>query len=87
MPWYRLAFQLGTVQDLATIEQPMAQRLLNKSKWLASNVDNLRHEPIANDLPGLCKYAVGEWRIFYVIDHTEQLVDIHAIVPQRALRS
>jgi mRNA interferase RelE/StbE len=87
MPWYRLTFQPGTVQDLTVIDQPMAQRLLDKSKWLTSNVDNLRHELIADDLPGLCKYAVGEWRIFYTIDRTEQLVDIHAIVPQRALRS
>jgi mRNA interferase RelE/StbE len=87
MPWYRLAFQPGAVQDLAAIDQPMAQRLLDKSKWLASNVDNLRHESIADDLPGLCKYAVGEWRIFYAIDRTEQLVNIHAIVPQSALRS
>lgn len=87
MPWYRLAFQPGTAQDLAAIDQPIAQRLLDKSKWLASNVDNLRHEPIAGDLPGLCKYAVGEWRILYAIDRTEQLVDIHAILPQSALRS
>jgi mRNA interferase RelE/StbE len=87
MPWYRLTFQLSTVQDLAAIDQPMAQRLLDKSKWLASNVDNLRHELIADDLPGLCKYAVGEWRIFYAINRTEQVVDIHAIVPQSALRS
>ena len=87
MPWYRLTFQPGTVQDLATIDRPMAQRLLDKSKWRASNVDNLRHEPIADDLPGLCKYAVGEWRIFYTIDRTEQLVDIHAILMQNQLRS
>lgn len=87
MPWYRLTFRPSTAQDLAVIDKAMAQRLLDKSKWLASNVDNLRHESIADDLPGLCKYAVGEWRIFYAIDRTEQLVDIHAIVPQRALRS
>ncbi len=87
MPWYRLAFQPGTAQDLAAIDRPMAQRLLDKCKWLTSNVDNLRHEPILDDLPGLCKYAVGDWRIFYAIDRTEQLVDIHAILPQNAFRS
>ena len=87
MPWYRLAFQPGTAQDLAEIDRPMAQRLLDKCKWLTSNVDNLRHEPILDDLPGLCKYAVGDWRIFYAIDRTEQLVDIHAILPQNAFRS
>ncbi|MGC4096968.1 MAG: type II toxin-antitoxin system RelE/ParE family toxin [Nitrospira sp.] len=86
MPWYRLAFQPGTAQDLATLDRPMAQRLLDKSKWLASNVDNLRHEPITDDLPGLCKYSVGEWRIFYTIDRTEQLVAIHAILRQSELR-
>lgn len=86
MPWYRLAFQPGIAQDLAGIDQPMAQRLLDKAKWLVSNIDNLRHEPIADDLPGLCKYAVGDWRIFYVIDRTEQLVDIHAIIPRSGLR-
>ena len=87
MPWYRLAFQPGTAQDLASIDRPMAQRLLDKCKWLTSNIDNLRHEPIAIDLSGLCKYAVGDWRIFYVIDRTEQLVDIHAILPRNVLRS
>lgn len=86
MPWFRLAFQSGTAQDLATIDRSIAQRLLDKSKWLASNVENLRHEPIADDLPGLCKYAVGDWRIFYTIDRTEQLVDIHAILRQSELR-
>ena len=86
MPWYRLAFKPGIAQDLATIDRAMAQRLLDKSKWLASNVDNLRHEAIAEDFPGLCKYAVGDWRIFYAIDRAEQLVDIHAIIPRSRLR-
>lgn len=85
MPWYRLVFHPGTARDLAAIEEPMAQRLLDKCKWLVSNVDNLRHEPIADDLPGLCKYAVGEWRIFYAIDRTKQLVEIHAIIPRSGL--
>ena len=57
----------------------MAQRLFDKTKWLASNVENLRHEPVAADLPAIHKYAVGDWRIFYSIDRTEQLVDIHHI--------
>lgn len=86
MPWYRLAFQPDTAQDLDAIDQSMAQRLLDKCKWLASNVDNLRHEPIADDLPRLCKYAVGEWRIFYAIDRADQLVDIHAIIPRSGLK-
>lgn len=87
MAWYRIAFRPSVVQDLRAVEPSMAQRLFEKTKWIASNVDNLRHEPIAQDLPDLCKYAVGDWRIFYSIDRADQLVDIHGIVRQRDLRT
>ena len=45
------------------------------------------HEPVAPDLPGLSKYAVEDWRIFYSIDRDDHLVDIHGIVRYRELRS
>ena len=86
MAWYKLAFRPAVVQDLATVDLPMAQRLFDKTKWIASNVDNLRHEPITPDLPNLCKYAIGDWRIFYSIDRADSLVDIHAILPRAVLR-
>lgn len=87
MAWYRIAFRPSVVQDLRAVEPSMAQRLFEKTKWIASNVDNLRHEPIAQDLPDLCKYAVGDWRIFYSIDRADRLVDIHGIVCQMDLRA
>jgi mRNA interferase RelE/StbE len=79
MAWYRIAYRPAVLGDLAKIEQGMAQRLLEKTKWLASNVENLRHEAISPDLPGLSRYAVGEWRIFYSIDRNEHLLDVHLI--------
>ena len=87
MAWYRLAYRPAILIDLASLEPSKAQRLLDKTKWIASNIDNLRHEPIAPDLPGLCKYAVEDWRIFYSIDRNDYLVDIHGIVRHRELRS
>ena len=84
MPWYRLTFQSGVVQDLTDAGLPMAQRLLEKMKWLASNVENLRHEVVEN-LPGLHKYAVADWRIFYAIDRSNEVVDIHAVIHKNAL--
>jgi mRNA interferase RelE/StbE len=77
-------FHAGVVQDLADAGLPMAQRLLEKTKWIASNVENLRHEPI-HDLRGLHKYAVADWRIFYGIDREERFVEIHAVVHRKAL--
>ena len=87
MAWYRLVYCPAILTDLASLELAMAQRLLDKTKWIASNIDNLRHDPIAPDLPGLSKYAVEGWRIFYSIDRNDHLVDIHGIVRQREVRS
>ena len=42
MAWYRLAYRPAILQDLASLEPSMAQRLLDKTKWIASNIDNLR---------------------------------------------
>ena len=85
MAWYRVAYRPEVVTDLAAVDKAMAQRILDKTKWLASNVENLRHEPLSPDLPGLSKYAVGDWRIFYSIDRTDHLLNVHMIANQREL--
>ena len=85
MAWHRVAYRPDVVADLAKVETTTAQRILDKTKWLASNVDNLRHEPTSPDLPGLSQYAVGEWRIFYSIDRDEHLLDVHMIVNHKEL--
>lgn len=85
MAWYRLAFRPAVLEDLASVDQPMAQRLFDKTKWIASNVDNLRHHIVGGEFPALCKYAVGEWRVFYSIDRTDQMVEIHGIVHRATL--
>ncbi len=87
MAWYRLAYRPALLQDFAGLNPILAQRLFDKTKWLASNVENLRHEPITPDLAGLFKYAVEDWRIFYSIDREDHLVDIHHIVNRKELGS
>jgi len=79
MAWYRAAYRFEVVADLAKLDKAMAQRIFDKTKWLASNVENLRHESLVPDLPGLSKYSVGDWRIFYSIDHREKVVHVHLI--------
>jgi len=85
MAWFQLVYLPQVVTDLKTIEPTTAQRLLDKTKWLASNVGNLRHEPLAPDAPDLSKYAVGDWRILYSIDRAERLVAVHWIAHRRDL--
>ena len=79
MPWYRVTYLPTVLNDLHATEQPMAQRLLDKTKWLASNVGNLRHNPLHPDLPGMIQYAVDNWRILYSIDREDHVVVIHRV--------
>ena len=85
MAWYRVTYMPSIIDDLRPIDKGMAQRLLDKTKWLASNVANLRHEPHHQQLPGLVQYAVGEWRILYSIDREEHIVHVHRIATRREL--
>ena len=74
MPWYRLAFRPDVIGDLSAAETAMAQRLFDKTKWLASNVDNLRHEPVAA-VARRPQIRGGRLAHLYSIDRAEQLVD------------
>ena len=79
MAWYRVAYLPSIIEDLRTIESSIAQRLFDKTKWLASNAENLRHDPLASDFPEISQYAVADWRILYSVDKEDQVVDIHRI--------
>jgi mRNA interferase RelE/StbE len=85
MPWYRVTYLPAVLNDLRAAEPPIAQRLLDKTKWLASNAGNLRHDPLHPDLPSLIQYAVANWRILYSIDQEDHVVAIHRICTRREL--
>ena len=85
MPWYKIAYRPEVVSDLAPIDTATAQRLLDKTKWLASNVGNLRHDSLDAELPCLSQYAVSDWRIFYSIDQSAHIVDVHLIAHSKTL--
>ncbi len=85
MPWYQVTYFPAVLEDLRAAEPTTAQRLLDKTKWLASNAVNLRHEPLHPELPGMIQYAVANWRILYSIDREEHVVAIHRIGTRREL--
>lgn len=85
MPWYRVAYLPVVLNDLRAADPPIAQRLLDKTKWLASNAVNLRHDSMHPDLPGIIQYAVVNWRILYSIDREDHVVVIHRICTRHEL--
>ncbi len=85
MAWYRITYHPRVLQDLSGVDRSLAQRLLDKTKWIASNAGNLRHEPLDGALPGLSKYTVGDWCLVYSLDQADHVVCVHLIGPRADL--
>jgi mRNA interferase RelE/StbE len=66
--------------------QLLASAVERKIIWLAQNAAVMIHRRLVGmpeDLAGLCKLRVGDWRIIYWIYHAEKIVRIYRI-PHRS---
>ena len=74
---YEVRFRAEAEEDLAKIAQidrAIAQRILSKIKWLATNCMLINHEPLPGDLAGFYKRRVGDYRIIYTVDSYRQFI-------------
>ena len=49
-------------ENLASLDKPTAQRILNKLRWLADHFDEITPEPLAGEWKGLFKLRIGPYR-------------------------
>jgi mRNA-degrading endonuclease RelE of RelBE toxin-antitoxin system len=64
------------------LDKPVQLRIADKIDWLAANADKAIHHPLTSlpdDLKGLCRARVGDYRIIYWIYDFEKLIKIYAI--------
>ena len=69
--------------DLARLDRAIAQRVLNKLRWLAENVDRITPEPLTGDWKGVFRLRAGSYRILYTIQRTERRITVHLIGHRR----
>ncbi len=65
--------------SLAKLDREIGQRIFDKVKWLAQNLDNLTPQPLKGRFSGLYKLKVGDWRVIYEIVSNEKIVTIHSV--------
>jgi mRNA-degrading endonuclease RelE of RelBE toxin-antitoxin system len=72
--------------DIGALDSPVAQRILKKLKWLREHPEVLRsglkHMP--EDLRGLKKYRVGDYRVFLWVDHDAQKIALYGVEHRRS---
>jgi len=62
---YQVRFLPEAADEFASLDKPIAERVLKKLKWLAENFENLSPMPLRGELKGLFKLRVGSYRVLY----------------------
>ncbi len=80
---YRLELMPEARDDLAGLDKPVAQRVLNKLRWLAENLDAVTPESLTGQWKGVFKLRIGDYRALYTFDKTKRRITIHLIKHRR----
>jgi addiction module RelE/StbE family toxin len=64
------------------LDKSVQLRIADKIDWLAGNADKVIHHPLTSlpdDLKGLCRVRVGDYRIIYWLYNTDKMIKIYDI--------
>jgi mRNA interferase RelE/StbE len=79
---YRVEVGPKASAQLSELDSTVGSAVERKIIWLAQNAAGMIHRRLVgmpDDLAGLCKLRVGDWRILYWIYHAERIVRIYRI--------
>jgi mRNA interferase RelE/StbE len=70
---------------LGDLDKPVAERIVRKILWLARNADLIAHEMLTGEWHGYFRYRVGNYRIIYLLDSDERVIEIVTIGHRREI--
>ncbi len=79
---YRVEIGSRADAQLAELDSAIGASVERKILWLAENAAVMVHRRLVgmpDDLAGLCKLRVGDWRILYWVYHRDEIVRIYRI--------
>ena len=79
---YRVEIGERADAQLAALDSIIGASVERKIIWLAENASAVVHRRLAgmpDELAGLCKLRVGDWRILYWVHRSDQTVRVYRI--------
>lgn len=80
---YYVEFTSEATDGLEQLTSTIQQRILSKICWLSENIDDLTPQALSADLSGLFKLRVGDYRIIYSFDTSNQRITVHKVGHRR----
>jgi mRNA interferase RelE/StbE len=82
---YQVELLPQAINDLRRLDKPVAQRIVNKLRWLAENFESTKSEALVGRLKGLSRLRVGDYRVIYEADRENRLITVHLIGHRREI--
>ncbi|MDI6729546.1 MAG: type II toxin-antitoxin system RelE/ParE family toxin [Thermodesulfovibrionales bacterium] len=79
---YKVTFLPDAEESFKNLDKTIQRRIAEKIDWLAENADKVIHHPLKSmpdDLRGLCRIRVGDYRIIYWVYNDEKHIKIYDI--------
>lgn len=79
---YKVTFLPDAEDSFKKLDKPVQKRIGEKIDWLAENADKIIHHPLKSmpeDLRGLCRIRVGDYRILYWVYNDSKHIKIYEI--------
>jgi mRNA interferase RelE/StbE len=82
---YQVELLPPAIDDLRRLDKSIAQRVVNRLRWLAENFELIKPEAQVGPLLGLSKLRVGDYRVVYEADRENRLITVHLIGHRREI--
>ena len=79
---YKVIFTPEAENDLDKLDRTISERIVKKTEWLGENAEVVFHHQLSSlpdELKGLCRVRVGDWRILYWVYHHRKVIKIYGI--------
>jgi mRNA interferase RelE/StbE len=73
---YQFVFEPEAIVDLDAMDATIRQRIFRKVTWLALNSEEAAPQGLSENLAGFYKLLVGDYRVMYTVNESEQLISI-----------
>ena len=80
---YTVRILKSASRELARLDKSIALRMVDRIRWLAENLEEIKPKALTGELSGLYKLREGDYRIIYEIIHQEKVIIIHNIGHRR----
>ena len=76
---FRVRILDAAAKELKALDRPVADRIVQRLRWLAGAVENTDPEPLKRQLKGMFKLRVGDYRVIYELLREERTILVHLI--------